>query len=144
MAGGDGNLRHVVHRRVHLERQQPASRKRFGYLEKHKDYAKRAKDYHKKEDTIKRLEQKAYFKNDDEFAFGMVNHFTNKDGKAMQKKIHLDKDEVRLLESQDARYISMREQIDKKAVQKQAERLHFLDADRPNKHVLFVDEACSA
>jgi len=138
--GGDSNLRHVVHKRVHLERPQPKARKRFGYLEKHKDYVKRAKDFHKKADTIKKLERKAYFKNEDEFAFGMVNHFTNKEGKAMQKKSHLSKDEVHLAESQDARYIGMREQIDKKAVQKRAERLHFLDADRPNKHTLFVDE----
>merc|ERR1712137_1471373 len=39
-----------------------------------------------------------------------------------------------------ARYIGLREQIDKKAVAKREERLHFLNADRPNKHTLFLDE----
>eukprot|EP00913_Durusdinium_trenchii_P024337 g22848.t1 len=40
----------------------------------------------------------------------------------------------------DARYVNMREQIDKKAVQKRAEKLHFLEAEKPNKHMIFVDE----
>eukprot|EP00931_Biecheleriopsis_adriatica_P076041 TRINITY_DN49796_c0_g1_i1.p1 TRINITY_DN49796_c0_g1~~TRINITY_DN49796_c0_g1_i1.p1 ORF type:complete len:288 (-),score=85.61 TRINITY_DN49796_c0_g1_i1:58-855(-) len=138
--GGDGGLRHVVHKRVHLERHQPKARKKLGYLEKHKDYVKRAKDFHQKEEKLQKLHRKAYFKNDDEFSFAMVNHFTSKDGKAMQKKSHLTKEQMQLAESQDARYILMREQMDKKAVEKRSETLQFLDADRPNKHVLFVDE----
>ncbi|CAE7376646.1 UTP11 [Symbiodinium sp. CCMP2456] len=75
---GDGSLRHVVHKRVHLERHQPKHRRRLGYLEKHKDYVKRAKDFHKKEDIIKGLHRKAYFKNEDEFAYGMMSHSTMK------------------------------------------------------------------
>ncbi|CAE7769488.1 UTP11, partial [Symbiodinium necroappetens] len=77
-AMGDGSLRHVVHKRVHLERHQPKHRRRLGYLEKHKDYVKRAKDFHKKEDIIKGLHRKAYFKNEDEFAYGMMSHSTMK------------------------------------------------------------------
>eukprot|EP00439_Symbiodinium_sp_Y106_P079539 s558_g18.t1 len=86
---GDGSLRHVVHKRVHLERHQPKHRRRLGYLEKHKDYVKRAKDFHKKEDIIKGLQRKAYFKNEDEFAYGMMSHSTTKDGKKLKKKGHL-------------------------------------------------------
>lgn len=138
--GGEGNLRHVVHRRVHLERPQPRARQQLGYLEKHKDYVKRAKDYHQKQDEIKKLQRKAYFKNKDEFSFAMVNHFMDEEGKAIKKEQHLTKEQQQLLESQDSRYIGMREQIDKKAVKKQSERLHFLDAERNNKHVVFVDE----
>lgn len=41
---------------------------------------KRAKDFHKKEDTIKKLHRKAYFKNEDEFSMSMTQYFTNKDG----------------------------------------------------------------
>eukprot|EP00930_Biecheleria_cincta_P082202 TRINITY_DN71979_c0_g1_i1.p1 TRINITY_DN71979_c0_g1~~TRINITY_DN71979_c0_g1_i1.p1 ORF type:complete len:274 (-),score=68.88 TRINITY_DN71979_c0_g1_i1:23-814(-) len=138
MAGGA--LKHVVHKRVHLERHQPKARRRLGHLEKHKDYVKRAQDFHKKEDIIKKLYRKAYFKNEDEFAISMTKHYSTKDGKAMTKKVGLTNEEMHLAESQDARYIGLREQMDKKAVAKRAERLHFLNADRPNKHTLFVDD----
>lgn len=134
-----GSLRHVVHKRVHLERQQPKARQRLGYLEKHKDYIKRAKNFHQKEDTIKLLHRKAYFKNEDEFAFGMASSVM-KDGRWLQKTKHLSNDELKLLESQDATYVGLRERMDKKAAVKQTSTLHFLDADRPNKHTLFVDE----
>jgi len=137
--GGDGGLRHVVRKRVHLERHQPAERKRFGFLEKHKDYVKRAKDFHRKEEVIKKLHRKAFFKNEDEFAFGMISHKRNKVGELEAKK-HLSNDELRLLDSQDARYVGMREVMDRKAVKKQAECLHFLDAAKPNRHILFVEE----
>lgn len=137
----DRSLRHVVHKRVHLERPQPTKRHKLGYLEKHKDYVKRAKDFHRKEDTIKKLQRKAYFKNEDEFAFAMKSNFT-KGGKmkANVKDSHLQLDELRLADSQDVKYINMREQIDKKAARKRGENLHFLDAERPNKHTIFVDE----
>ncbi|CAE7560244.1 unnamed protein product [Symbiodinium pilosum] len=138
--GADGGLRHVVHKRVHLERHQPKHRRKLGYLEKHKDYVKRAKDFHKKEDIIKDLHRKAYFKNEDEFAYGMMSHSTTKDGKKQKKKVHLSQEEQQLAESQDTQYVAMREQIDNKAVEKRTQRLHFLDADKPNKHVVFVDE----
>eukprot|EP00434_Breviolum_minutum_P002309 symbB.v1.2.002038.t3/scaffold105.1/size328853/4 len=56
------------------------------------------------------------------------------------KSLPLAQEEQHLSESQDARYVSMREQIDKKAIQKRSEQLHFLDAEMPNKHTIFVDE----
>eukprot|EP00439_Symbiodinium_sp_Y106_P077669 s558_g16.t1 len=49
-------------------------------------------------------------------------------------------EEEQLAESQDTQYVAMREQIDKKAVDKRTQQLHFLDAEKPNKHVVFVDE----
>jgi len=134
------SLKHVVHKRVHKERHQPEDRKKLGYLEKHKDYVKRAKDFHRKEDTIKKMHQKAYFKNEDEFSFGMLSHKTNQNGKVIKTKEHLDGVEMKLLDSQDARYIGMREQIDKKAIQRRSEQLHFLDSSGgPKQHLLFLD-----
>ncbi len=52
----------------------PASRVRqgFTFLEKHKDYVLRAKDYNRKKNELKTLRLKAALRNDDEFSFGMV------------------------------------------------------------------------
>lgn len=67
-----GALRHVIRRREHRERAQPAARaSRFGLLEKKKDYKLRANDYHRKEDAIRTLKEKAAFKNQDEFYMNM-------------------------------------------------------------------------
>ena len=65
------SLRNSLHRRNHKERSQLSHRQRFGILEKHKDYVLRARDYHSKQDRIKRLRQKASEKNKDEFYFAM-------------------------------------------------------------------------
>jgi len=65
------SMRNSLHRRNHKERSQLSHRQRFGILEKHKDYVLRARDYHSKQDRIKRLQQKAADRNKDEFYFGM-------------------------------------------------------------------------
>jgi U3 small nucleolar RNA-associated protein 11 len=65
------SLRNSLHRRNHKERSQLSQRQRFGILEKHKDYVLRARDYHSKQDRIKRLRQKAADRNKDEFYFAM-------------------------------------------------------------------------
>eukprot|EP00405_Crypthecodinium_cohnii_P014332 CAMPEP_0206454178 /NCGR_PEP_ID=MMETSP0324_2-20121206/20985_1 /ASSEMBLY_ACC=CAM_ASM_000836 /TAXON_ID=2866 /ORGANISM="Crypthecodinium cohnii, Strain Seligo" /LENGTH=276 /DNA_ID=CAMNT_0053924607 /DNA_START=85 /DNA_END=915 /DNA_ORIENTATION=- len=143
--GGEGNLKHVVHKRVHLERQQPAARKKLGHLEKHKDYVERAKDFHKKEKTIFNLRRRAAFKNPDEFAFGMVSHKFDDKGQKIKVKRKKDakftpEEEEKLKNTQNAAYVGFREQTDKRAISKRMENLHFLDAGRQNKHTLFVDE----
>ncbi len=65
------SLRNSLHRKNHKERSQLSHRQRFGILEKHKDYVLRARDYHSKQDRVKRLRQKAAERNKDEFYFGM-------------------------------------------------------------------------
>ena len=72
-------LRNAVKRKTHKERSQPGDRRKFGLLEKKKDYVLRARDFHKKEDAIKALKTKAAYRNPDEFYFGMQRNRT-KDG----------------------------------------------------------------
>ncbi|KAH7101704.1 small-subunit processome [Auriculariales sp. MPI-PUGE-AT-0066] len=104
MAGG--SLRNSLHRRNHKERGQLAHRKRLGHLEKHKDYVLRARDYHSKQDRLKRLRVKAADKNEDEFYFGMVNQRT-KGGVHIQDRgtQAMPVDMVKILKSQDGNYI---------------------------------------
>jgi len=47
------------------------ARRKYGLLEKKKDYVLRAKDFHRKEKTIKSLRKKAEERNPDEFYFAM-------------------------------------------------------------------------
>ena len=70
------SLRNSIHRRNHKERAQLAHRKKLGILEKHKDYVKRARDYHSKQDRLTRLKQKAAERNKDEFYFSMIKEKT--------------------------------------------------------------------
>jgi len=74
------SLRNSLHRRNHKERSQLANRSRFGFLEKHKDYVLRARDYHSKQDRLTRLRQKASERNKDEFYFGMNKERTQVSG----------------------------------------------------------------
>lgn len=67
------SLRNAVKRVAHKERSQPGARKKFGLLEKHKDYIERSRDFHKKQDYIKTLKKKAEDRNPDEFYFKMHN-----------------------------------------------------------------------
>lgn len=60
-------------RRIHKERRQPKHRQKLGYLEKKKDYKKRAEDHHAKETRIKQLKNKALDRNPNEFVFHMIN-----------------------------------------------------------------------
>lgn len=70
------SLRNSIHRRNHKERSQLAHRSKFGILEKHADYVKRARDYHSKQDRLNHLKQKVAERNKDEFYFSMGNEKT--------------------------------------------------------------------
>ncbi|WWC89114.1 uncharacterized protein L201_004032 [Kwoniella dendrophila CBS 6074] len=104
-------------RRNHKERSQPTHRARMGLLEKHKDYVHRARDYKSKQDRIKKLREKAAFKNKDEFYFGMIKNQT-KNGIAIADRGNksLDTDLVKLLKTQDLGYLRIQIAKDEKKI----------------------------
>ncbi|WPH00606.1 Hypothetical protein R9X50_00343600 [Acrodontium crateriforme] len=67
------SMRNAVQRRNHKERAQPLERAKWGLLEKHKDYSKRAADHNNKKRKLRALQEKASERNEDEFAFGMMS-----------------------------------------------------------------------
>ncbi|XP_012280199.1 probable U3 small nucleolar RNA-associated protein 11 [Orussus abietinus] len=133
--------------RTHRERHQPKSREHLGLLEKKKDYSIRAKDCHEKGAAVKLLRKRALNKNPDEFYFHMINS-------KIQKGIHREKqkneehtpEQIKLMETQDLKYILFKRNIESKKVEKMQSVLHALDAanETKNKHTFFVDEDGSA
>lgn len=105
-------MRNAVQRRSYRERDQPKERKKWGLLEKHKDYSARARDYNEKKAKLKALRQKVLEKNPDEFYFGMMSRIGPKTGKDSSGTIAgdrgnqiLSQEAVRLLKTQDLAYI---------------------------------------
>lgn len=102
-------------RRNHKERSQPLHRQRLGLLEKHKDYVLRARDYKSKQDRLKKLKEKAAFRNKDEFYFGMVK--TQTQGGVLvgdRGNEALGTDVVKVLKSQDLGWVRVQISQDEK------------------------------
>jgi U3 small nucleolar RNA-associated protein 11 len=117
-------MRNAVQRRNHKERAQPLERQKWGLLEKHKDYSKRAKDHNEKKRKLGLLKAKAADRNEDEFYFGMMNS-TTKNGIKVAKR-HADNsggggkslnmDVVKLMKTQDVAYLRTVLQSTKKEI----------------------------
>ncbi|KAK9810612.1 hypothetical protein WJX73_004489 [Symbiochloris irregularis] len=138
------SLRNAVKRKTHKERAQPLARRRFGLLEKKKDYRQRADDYHRKEKTIQTLRRKADERNPDEFYFAMHNQRT-KDGVHIASSTEPNKytqEELRLMKTQDQGYVTLKAQVDAKKVQRLRESLHFPNGHKTSahQHTLFVED----
>ncbi|KAJ3273373.1 UTP11-like, U3 small nucleolar ribonucleoprotein [Borealophlyctis nickersoniae] len=137
------SLRNVVHRREHRERAQPKARERLGLLEKKKDYVLRARDFHKKQNAIKKLKQKAQFKNPDEFYFGMIKSQTKAwfwrifgGGFGFREGVHVlernekfDHDFLKLLKTQDQNYVNYQRAVNQKKIERLKNDLHLLEED---------------
>jgi U3 small nucleolar RNA-associated protein 11 len=101
---GESSMKNAIPRRAHRERAQPLSRKKFGLLEKHKDYIERSQDFKKKKNYINNLKKKASERNPDEFYFKMHNsQIVN--GLHTNLTKSLDHDTIKLLKTQDLNYI---------------------------------------
>ncbi|KAK7985351.1 hypothetical protein PG996_005408 [Apiospora saccharicola] len=128
------SMRNAVQRRNHKERSQPADRKKYGLLEKHKDYSLRAKDFNKKKSQLKSLKRKAEDKNEDEFYHGMISRagpstWASKgkrwtgtvDGDRGNKALPMDV--VRLMKTQDMGYLRTMRNVAGKDVKALEERV---------------------
>jgi len=128
--------------KTHRERHQPEARKHLGLLEKKKDYIARARDFQEKRATIKLLRKRALNKNPDEFHFHMINS-------KVMNGVHREKDkedqhtpeQIKLLETQDFKYVAYKRNIEAKKIDKMQSQLHMIDAanDVQNQHIFFVD-----
>jgi hypothetical protein len=126
------SLRNAMKRRTHKERHQPAKRaKRFGLLEKKRDYVVRARDYRRKQGRLRLLKAKAEARNPDEFYFGMV-HTRTKQGvfdagtQAALDAGRITSAHMKLMRSQDVSYVRMKAGVERKKIERLSAGLHFL------------------
>jgi len=112
------SMRNAIPRRSHKERSQPHDRTKRGLLEKRKDYILRSQDYKRKQQTLKRLSEKASERNPDEFYFSMTNERTEK-GVAIADRPgskSLGVKDIKPLKMQDATYLRTMRNIEKRNI----------------------------
>ncbi|AET41216.1 rRNA-processing protein UTP11 Ecym_7390 [Eremothecium cymbalariae DBVPG len=136
-------LVHNIQKKQHRERSQVTERSRFGFLEKHKDYVKRAQDYHKKQTTLKILRSKVKERNPDEYYHAMNTRKVGSDG-LLVKSRHADgedpvlsMDQVKLLKTQDSNYVRTMRQTE---LNKAGKLSHGVMYKSTGQHTIFVDD----
>ncbi|KAL8493861.1 hypothetical protein ACS0TY_024867 [Phlomoides rotata] len=139
------SLRNAIPRKAHKERAQPHSRRKYGLLEKHKDYVVRARSFHQKEQTLQKLKEKAAFRNPDEFYFKMIKTKTFKGVHRLESEANkYTPEELMLMKTQDIGYILQKLQSEKKKIEKLNGTLHSLDNHSSNKHTYYAEDRAEA
>lgn len=110
------------HQKTKRERQQPKDRESLGFLEKKKDYLKRAERQHKKDKFINDLKREAALRNPEEFYFSMITDTQNRDKDKVDTKSkpfkRFNKEQRLLLETRDQAYILSKLQTHKNQLKK--------------------------
>jgi len=114
-----------------------AAREKYGLLEKRKDYLLRARDFHRKERTLKRLQRKAEERNPDEFYHAMQNKRTKGGVFAAgagagagggDQANKYSQEELALMRTQDAGYVGSRARSEAATIERMRASLHFVGA----------------
>ncbi|ORX68913.1 U3 small nucleolar RNA-associated protein 11 [Linderina pennispora] len=135
------SLRKFAPRREHKERGQISSRKSLGFLEKHKDYVLRARDYSQKQAQLKRLRERARERNPDEFYFNMEKA-QMKDGVHIEERNEvLSPEMLKLMETQDIKYVAAQRDVNRRKIDKLKNSMLVLGQteEETPRHTVFVD-----
>lgn len=134
-----GALQHSIQKKQHRERAQPQERKKWGLLEKKKDYKLRAADYHAKQAQLQLLQKKAEERNPDEYYHQMTRTKLTEDADKVRTNMGqaLSNDAVKLLKTQDSGYVRTQLAQEQKNIEKLQNELIF---GGTGKHTVFVDD----
>lgn len=112
------------------ERAQPSGRQHLGFLEKKKDWLKRARDFKTKQKELGRLKKEARTRNKDEFMFGMEKVKGAGDSKVIDLRNPFTVDELTELRGQDMGYLRNLMREEDKRIEELRSTLHMFAQDK--------------
>ena len=139
--GGLGkHLKSVAHR----ERSQPSARRKFGALEKHKDYVKRSQRRKEVQKRLKEIKRSVAQRNPDEFNVKMTQQEVDVETGKLKPKpnrvVRRTEQQKTIVEgARDVQYLLRRAEADRRRVDELLGEVAFLDCEPRGTHTVFVD-----